>query len=318
MIEVENVKKEFGSVTALEGVSFGVEKGEAVGLLGPNGAGKTTIMRVLTCFFPPSTGVAKVCGMDVTHHSLEIRRKIGYFLENTPLYVDMSVSDFLFFVSKVKGVKRSYRKGAVSEAIELCSLNHVVNRLIGNLSKGYKQRVGLAQALINHPQVLILDEPTIGLDPEQVFEIRKLIKDLTGERTILLSSHILSEVNMLCNKIIIVDKGRTIAEDTPENLSSFLQEKIATKVQIEGDRSLVIRQIEKVKGVYKVSAQEKRADNTVEYLIESDKNLDFCKELCELAFKNTWVLREVQTLNLSLEEIFLRLIARDEDNNQKH
>jgi len=315
MIEVENVTKEFGSVTALKGVSFRVERGQAVGLLGPNGAGKTTIMRVLTCFFPPSTGVAKVCGMDVIRHSLDIRRRTGYFLESAPLYVTMSVSDFLFFVCGVKGVKRSHRKNEVSEAIELCGLQHVGNRLIGNLSKGYKQRVGLAQALINQPQVLILDEPTIGLDPEQVFGIRKLIKVLAGERTILLSSHILSEVSMLCNKIIVVNKGRTIAEDTSKNLNTILQGNVLTKVQIEGVPSLVIRELEKVKGIFKVSTHEKRADNILEYLIESDKSLDFCKALCEIAFSNNWILRGVQTLKLSLEEIFLKLMAQEETKN---
>jgi len=313
MIEVENVTKEFGLIKVLDGISFSVQKGQVVGLLGPNGAGKTTLIRILTCFLPPSTGVAKVCGMDVTSHSLDIRRKIGYFPERVPLYVDMRVKDFLLFVAEVKGVKRRDRKKVISEAIELCSLNHMVNRIIGNLSKGYRQRVGLAQALIKQPEVLILDEPTIGLDPEQVIEIRKLIKDLAGERTILLSSHILSEVSLLCSKIIIVDKGRTIACDTPENLGTLLQGDIVTKVQIEGDRRLITRELEKVKGVFKVSAQEKKADDTSEYLIKSDKSLDFCKELSALAIKNAWILREVQTLKLSLEDIFLSLIAQEED-----
>ena len=313
MIEVENVTKDFGLITVLDGISFSAQKGQVVGLLGPNGAGKTTLIRILTCFLPPSTGVAKVCGMDVTSHSLDIRRKIGYFPERAPLYVDMRVKDFLLFVAEVKGVKSRDRKKVISEAIELCSLNHMVNRIIGNLSKGYRQRVGLAQALIKQPEVLILDEPTIGLDPEQVIEIRKLIKDLAGERTILLSSHILSEVSLLCSKIIIVDKGRTIADDTPENLRTLLQGDIVTKVQIEGDRRLITRELEKVKGVFKVSAQEKKADDTSEYLIKSDKSLDFCKELSALAIKNAWILREVQTLKLSLEDIFLSLIAQAED-----
>ncbi len=311
MIEVEGVSRQFGSITALKDVSFRVEKGEVVGFLGPNGAGKTTMMRILTCFIPPTSGVAKIDGLDVTRNSLEVRRKIGYFLERVALYPDMRVFPFLRFAGEVKGVARARLKQVVSEAMEICGLEHVRNRIINNLSKGYRQRVGLAQALLNQPEVLILDEPTIGLDPEQVSEIRKVIKALSGERTVILSSHILSEVSMICNKVIIIDNGRVVAVDTPENLSDLLQERVATYVQIEGASEMVLEELKKISGVSRVEAKEKISDKILGYRIESEKGTDICSELNILAFRNQWILREIQPVEMSLEEIFFKMVAKE-------
>jgi ABC-2 type transport system ATP-binding protein len=311
MIEVEDITREFGSIVALKDVSFRVEKGEVVGFLGPNGAGKTTMMRILTCFIPPTSGVAKIDGLDVTRHSLEVRRKIGYFLERVALYPDMRVFPFLRFSGEVKGVERARIKQVVSEAMEICGLEQVGNRIINNLSKGYRQRVGLAQALLNKPEVLILDEPTIGLDPEQVSEIRKVIKALSGERTVILSSHILSEVSMICSKVIIIDNGRVVAVDTPENLSDLLQERVTTHVQIEGASEMVLEELKKISGVSRVEAKEKISDKILGYRIESEKGTDICGELNILAFRNQWILREIQPVEMSLEEIFFKIVAKE-------
>ncbi len=311
MIEVERVSRHFGSIVALEDVSFRVEQGEVVGFLGPNGAGKTTMMRILTCFMPPSSGVAKVGGLDVTQHSLEVRKKIGYFLERVALYPDMRVFPFLRFAGEVKGVGRAGLKQAVHEAMEMCGLEHMKHRVINNLSKGYRQRVGLAQALLNQPEVLILDEPTIGLDPEQVSEIRKVIKGLSGDRTVILSSHILSEVSMICSKVIIMDRGRVIAVDTPENLSAHLQDRVSTYIQVEGESGNVMDALKNISGVFKVESDEKISDTISRYRIESEKGTDFCGALNAVASRNNWILREINTAEMSLEEVFFKVVAKE-------
>ncbi len=312
MIEADAVSRRFGSITAVKDVSFTVAKGEVVGFLGPNGAGKTTMMRILTCFIPPTSGVAKVDGLDVTQHSLAVRKKIGYFLERVALYPDMRVFPFLRFAAEIKGVARAKLNQAVYEAMEMCGLVHMKDRIINNLSKGYRQRVGLAQALLNQPEVLILDEPTIGLDPEQVSEIRKVIKGLSGERTVILSSHILSEVSMICSKVIIMDKGKVIAVDAPENLSNLLQERVVTHVQIQGTPAEVQAKLEKISGVTMVKVLENTADSVVKYRIESEKDMDICLELNTLAFEKQWVLREIQEVEMSLEEIFFKVVGNAE------
>jgi ABC-2 type transport system ATP-binding protein len=230
MIEVENLTKYYGEIRGIEGVSFLIEKGEIVGFLGPNGSGKTTTMRILTCFFPPTSGRAKVAGYDVTAHSREVRRRIGYMPETVPLYPDMKVKTYLTFVAEAKRMDVQLRKKKMGMIMEQCGIEHVSHRLVGNLSKGFRQRVGLAQALINDPEVLILDEPTIGLDPKQVVEIRDLIKDLAGERTIILSSHVLPEVSMTCERVIIIHEGRVVAVDTPDNLMARLQKTVKTEL----------------------------------------------------------------------------------------
>ena len=216
MIKVENLTKSYGNFQALKGVSFTVKKGEILGFLGPNGAGKTTTMRILTCFFPATSGKASIAGYDVFEESLEVRKRIGYLPENVPLYPEMKVTDYLKFVAGVKGVSRKAINERVSVVMEECVLTHMSHKLVGQLSKGYRQRVGIAQALVNEPDVLILDEPTVGLDPKQIIEIRKLIKGLAGRRTVILSTHILPEVSMTCQRVIIINDGRVIASDTPK------------------------------------------------------------------------------------------------------
>ncbi len=220
MIEVHNLTKRYGDLTAVENVTFSAEKGQILGFLGPNGAGKTTTMRVITGFLPATSGTVKVAGFDIFSESHEVRKRIGYLPENPPLYDDMSVSSYLSFVARIKGVPRADAPAAVARAAERCGLEEVVRRTLGNLSKGFRQRVGLAQALIHDPSVLVLDEPTIGLDPKQIIDIRSLIRDLAGERTVILSTHILPEVAQLCTKVVIIDRGRIAVEGPIEELTA--------------------------------------------------------------------------------------------------
>jgi len=311
MIEVENLTKVFGSIWALRGVSFKIEKGESVGFLGPNGSGKTTTLRILTCFLPPTSGRVTVDGHDVIQDSMEVRRRIGYFPEKVPLYPWMKVLTFLNFVAEVKGVGRTERKRKLFETMESCGLAGVAHRTIGNLSKGYRQRVGLAQVLINDPPILVLDEPTVGLDPEQISEIRKLIKNLSKERTIFLSSHILPEVSMLCNRIIIIHQGKIIAEDTQENLAARLQTASRLLIKIEGPREEVRKRLEMIPGVSKVEEKERVAEKIFVYLLGVRKDVDVAREISSVVFNNRWSLLEMRQLEMSLEEIFLNLITQE-------
>ena len=219
MIEVEHLSKLYNGRKAVDDISFKVEKGEVLGFLGPNGAGKTTTMRILTCYMPSSEGTARIAGYDVFEQSLEVRKRIGYLPENPPIYPEMTVDSYLNFVAKIKGARANARRSQVDEAIGKCNLGDVRNRIIGKLSKGYKQRVGLAQSLLNNPEVLILDEPTLGLDPKQIHEVRSLIKGLASTHTVILSTHILPEVSMTCNRVVIINKGKLVAMDTPEGLA---------------------------------------------------------------------------------------------------
>lgn len=314
MIEAKNITKRFGSIEAVREISFNVEKGEIVGLLGPNGAGKTTTMRILSCFIQPTSGTVRINGFDATRHSLQVRQKIGYSLEKASLYPDMRVSPFLRFVGEVKGVGRQNLKKAVSDVVHLCGLEGVKNRIIKNLSKGYQQRLILAQSLINQPEVLILDEPTVGLDPESVSEIRKLIKSLTGERTIILSSHILSEVSMICNKVMIMDKGRIIAVDTPEKLGLLLQEGQVVDLQIEGPENRIDEALGNISGITNVRVKEKLSDKMSTYRIVFEAGKDIFPELNTLSYEKKWILREITPVNMTLEEIFFKIVsAKDKE-----
>jgi len=313
MIQVDSVSKSFGSVRALKDVSFQVQSGEVVGFLGPNGAGKTTMMRILACFTPPTNGSVRIGGLNGKTDSLAIRRKIGYFLEKASVYPDMRVAQFLGFVAEIKGVPRPSRKKAISDAVDICSLGQVRNRIIGNLSKGYRQRVCLAQALLNAPELLLLDEPTIGLDPEQVLDIRNLIKGFAGERTVVLSTHILPEVSQICNKVIIMDKGRIVTVDTIERLNVRLQGSTAIKAQIEatGEGERVFEKLKEIPGFVRVKNEGVVSRNIYNYLIETGKDIDAPRELCAVVFKNKWILREIRPVKMSLEEIFLKLVTRE-------
>lgn len=312
MIEVAGLTKTYGPVTAIEGVSFTVEKGEILGFLGPNGAGKTTTMRILTCFIPATKGKAKVAGYDVFTDSLEVRRRIGYLPETVPLYGDMQVRAYLTFVAEVKGVPKSERNKKVEETMELCGVRDASERLISKLSKGYRQRLGLAQALVNDPEVLILDEPTIGLDPKQIIEIRHLIREFQGKKTVILSTHILPEVSMTCQRVIIINQGKIVAMDTPDNLMAQLQKSSLLYLQIEGPREVVQKHLQLIKGVRRVKVQETPKNTITSYIVESDKGMDLRRELARKVVNEGWGLLELKSMAMSLEDIFIQLVTTEE------
>ncbi|MEE8483339.1 MAG: ATP-binding cassette domain-containing protein, partial [Nitrospinota bacterium] len=252
MIEVERLVKKYADITAIDGISFRVEKGEILGFLGPNGAGKTTTMRILTCFMPASSGRATVAGYDCSESPMEVKKRIGYLPESAPLYSDMKVGEFLDFSATVKGLTGDSKKRKISRVMEDTGISDVSKRLIGKLSRGYRQRVGLAQALINDPEVLILDEPTAGLDPKQIVEIRELIKNLAGKRTIILSTHILPEVSIVCDRVVIINKGKVIAEDTPKNLTAQRENRHTYSLTVDGDQQDVTNLLLRIDGVKSV------------------------------------------------------------------
>ncbi|OGF50867.1 MAG: hypothetical protein A2231_10995 [Candidatus Firestonebacteria bacterium RIFOXYA2_FULL_40_8] len=315
LIEVKNLSKFYGPTKAVEDVSFTVEKGEILGLLGPNGAGKTTIMRILTGFFQPTGGSAKIAGFDVVEDPLEVKKRIGYMQEGQQgpaLYYEMTVYSFLDFVAQLKGAPKKDRNRTIHKAMELTGIKDVKDRIIGRLSSGYKQRVGLAQALLNDPEVLILDEPTRGLDPKQIIEIRQLIKNMAGERTIILSSHILPEVAMTCNKIVIIDKGTKVAEDTQEELSRKAEGGDSVLVKLKGKQEPedVEKEYGKIKGLGEVKVSLEGGLTVVKVVRSGVK--DIREELFKTAVKNDWVILEMKSSSLSLEEVFLRLTTKEE------
>ncbi len=311
MIEVQNLTKHYGPVTAIHDVSFRVAPGEIVGFLGPNGAGKSTTMRILSCFMPASSGTARVAGYDVFRESLEVRRRIGYLPEHVPLYNDLRVAPYLDFVAEVKGVPRAERRRRVAEVMERCLISDVQNRLIGKLSKGYRQRVGLAQAIINDPQVLILDEPTIGLDPRQITEIRSLIKSLAGAHTVILSTHILPEVSMVCSGVIIINKGRIVAQGPIDTLVDQFFPTARVHVEVVGPRPAVRSGMERIPGVLAVQEQV-GSDGLASYVVESDRSRDVRAEIFRLAAEQKWELRELKRVGMTLEEVFIRIVAGEE------
>jgi len=313
MIAVERLTKVFGRTLAVDQVTFSVKEGEIVGLLGPNGSGKTTIMRVLTGFFPPTAGKAYIGGINVQEDSLAARQMVGYLPENVNLYPDLTVERFLAFCAAVKGVERGRRRGQVEEALRACGLVEVSERLIGKLSKGYRQRVGIAQAILHKPRVLILDEPTVGLDPQQVVEIRQLIKRLAGETTILLSTHILPEVNITCSRVIIIDSGRVIAEDTSENLSRRLEGVDRTLVRIHGPREAVLEGLRGLPGVDRVEEAQTKEAGEVAVTIYAGEGETLRMEVADLAVNSGWSLVEMTPVAMSLEDLFVRLVEAERD-----
>src|SRR5881628_2685981 len=271
MIEVEKLTKNYGPVNAIRDVSFSVAPGDIVGFLGPNGAGKSTTMRILSCFMPASSGSARVAGYDVFRESLEVRKRIGYLPENVPLYADMRVGPYLDFVAEVKGIARTERKGRVADAMDRCLITDVQNRLIGKLSKGYRQRVGLAQAIVSDPHVLILDEPTIGLDPQQITEIRSLIKSLAGDHTVILSTHILPEVSMVCSGVIIINKGSIVAQGPIDSLVEQFFPTARVEVEIPTQPAAAVREtLRGIPGVVSVS-ERLGPDGAGHYVVESSR-----------------------------------------------
>jgi ABC-2 type transport system ATP-binding protein len=313
MIEVEQLSKTYGPIKAIEDVSFVVEKGEILGFLGPNGAGKSTTMRILTCFMPPTSGTARIAGYDIFKESLQVRRRVGYVPENAPLYTDMPVVSFLKFVAEVKGLSRRERLRQVGQVMGDCGIKDVQHRYIGKLSKGYRQRVALAQALLGNPDVLILDEPTIGLDPRQIIDIRQLIKGLAGQKTVILSSHILPEVSMTCQRVIIINRGRLVAVDTPENLTTKLQTSSRLLVRVEGPATDVVRALGAVSGVQTVKEEGSGPGHVVTCVIESKKDRDVRKDVAAAVVRQNWGLLELRPVDLTLEDVFVRLVTEEKE-----
>jgi gliding motility-associated transport system ATP-binding protein len=311
MIEVQSLTKHYGPVTAIRDVTFDVAPGQIVGFLGPNGAGKTTTMRILACFMPASGGSARVAGHDVFTESMEVRRRIGYVPENVPLYQDMRVGPYLDFVAEVKGVARAERRGRVADVMDRCRIADVENRLIGKLSKGYRQRVGLAQAIVNDPDVLILDEPTIGLDPRQITEIRSLIKSLAGDHTVILSTHILPEVSMVCSGVIIINKGAIVAQGPIDTLVEQFFPTSRVQLEIAAPPRGVRDWLSVIPGVTFVSDDAPNGA-TATYIVESERDRDVRSEIFRLAAQQKWDLLELRRVGMTLEEVFIRIVAGEE------
>ncbi len=311
MIEVEHLTKRYGPVTAVQDVSFQVHKGEILGLLGPNGAGKTTTMRVLTGYMPATDGRVVVAGHDVFEQPVEAKRHIGYLPETPPLYPDMTVREYLQFVAKIKGVPKGDRKARVEQVMARTWVADMAGRACGKLSKGYRQRVGLAQALIHNPDVLVLDEPTAGLDPKQIIETRRLIKELAGDHTIILSTHILPEVSQTCDRVVIINKGRVVAVDTPHNLTRRLRGAETIFVQVDGARATdAAAALAKVPGVVRVEPVENAAAGAFE--VESETGRDVRRELAKAVVLGGHDLLELRPTRVSLEDIFLTLTTEEQ------
>ncbi|MGH9360189.1 MAG: ABC transporter ATP-binding protein [Terriglobia bacterium] len=310
MIEVQQLTKRYGPTLAVCDVSFEVRKGEVLGFLGPNGAGKTTTMRVITGYLPPSSGKVTVAGHDVVEESIEARRHIGYLPESPPVYTDMRVSEYLAFVGRIKGVPRRDLRRRVDEVSEKCAITNVQSRQVGRLSKGFRQRVGLAQALIHNPDVLVLDEPTAGLDPKQIIETRELIRSLAGQHTVILSTHILPEVSKTCERVVVINAGAVVAVGSPDDLTRRLQGFETVLVTAEGPHNEVKTALEKVQGVTLVEERE-AADARVTYEVHADKEKDVRAEIARAVVESRWRLLELRSSGLSLEDIFLKLTTRD-------
>src|SRR5262245_16034976 len=310
MIEVENLTKRYGRNTAVDGVSFRVQKGEILGFLGPNGAGKTTTMRILTCYLPATEGTAKVAGYDVFEAPLEVKRRVGYIPETPPLYPDMEAEDFLDFCAKIKGLLKQDRDGRIAYAMEKPRVTDVRSKLIHRLSKGYRQRVGLALAILNDPDVLILDGPTAGLDPKQIIETRELIKALGGEHTIVLSTHILPEVSMTCGRVLIINKGRVVAEDTPGNLTHRLRGAGALRAEVKGDAPSAADVLRAVRGVVAVRPKVGPAVGAV-FEVEAESGKDVRADLAAAVVQKGFGLLGLEQVGMSLEDIFLQLTTSD-------
>ena len=315
MIEVNELTKYFGKIRAVDRVSFSVKRGDVVGLLGPNGSGKTTLMRILTGFFPPTSGRASIGGCDVQTDSLGVRRRLGYVPEHVVLYPELPVRRFLAFVADVKGVERHLQRARVDEFMAACGLDEVAGRLIGKLSRGYRQRVAIAQALLNDPEVLILDEPTVGLDPRQTVEVRSLIRTLGSMRTVLISSHILPEVSLLCGRVIIVDGGRVVAEDTAAALARRVEGATRTLIRVEGPPDVVAQALRTLDGIERVDpASEGTSDAAragTAFVVVSSDGETARREIATLVVQRGWGLLEVRPLEPSLEELFVRLLGAE-------
>ncbi len=310
MIQAEGLTHYYGPQAAIQDVNFGVNKGEILGFLGPNGAGKTTTMRIITGFMPPTQGKVTLDGFDVVEQSLEVRRRVGYLPETVPLYTEMTVTSYLKYMGTLRGMNSNQLKKRIPEVIDVCRLGDYRKTIIGKLSKGYRQRVGISQAILHEPDVLVMDEPTIGIDPIQVVETRRLIQELGKQQTVVLSSHILPEVSMICGRVLIIHQGRIVAEDTPDNLAQRLQGVDQLQLEVAGPRAEVLGVLRKVKGVTDVT-HRRQQDRDV-YVVQAQRGLDLRDEVSQAIFSNGWRLRSMQLVGMSLEEIFLKLTTEEE------
>ena len=308
MIEVKNITKRYGKAVAVENISFTIEDGEIVGLLGPNGAGKSTTMNILTGFLEQTEGEVIIDGFDTLKKPKKAKKEIGYMPEGVPLYTDLTVKEFVTYMAEIKQVDRKTRKEKVEKIIEQTGLKDVEKKLIKNLSRGYKQRVSMAGALVGEPKILILDEPTVGLDPKQITEIRNLIKELGKMHTIILSSHILSEVSQICNKVIIINKGKIVAVDTPQNLENKVNNNNCIYVMVEDTENKVEQIKDKINGVKKIELVEENKDGTKQYLIEAEKDIDIRKTIFSEFAKENITIFEMKKADTTLEDAFMKLI----------
>ena len=308
MIDVQHITKRYGDRTAIERVTFSVNKGEVLAFLGPNGAGKTTTMRILTCFMPATEGTATVAGFDCNEQPQEVKARIGYLPETPPIYQELTVSEYLTFVGRLKGMKGATLRERMPLVIEQVSLGDVRHRLIANLSRGYRQRVGLAQALLHDPPVLILDEPTVGLDPKQIIEIRELIKSLAGSHTVILSTHILPEATAVCQRVVIINEGRIVAVDTPEHLSARLRQSEKISLTVKTPPPDFADRLRGIPGIISVFAPE----NGGAYLVECALGRDLRDDIARFVVTGGWGLLELKTISMTLEDVFLRLTQHEE------
>ena len=313
MIEVEHLTKYYGDFIAIEDVSFDVKRGEVVGFLGPNAAGKTTTMRILSGFMPPSQGTARVAGYDILKNSLEARRELGYLPETVPLYTDLTVRAYLDFQARLHRIDAENRKRRIDYAIEHLRLQEYADSLIAKLSKGFRQRVGIAQAILHDPQVLILDEPTIGIDPAQVVETRELIKGLGADHTVVLSTHILSEVSAICQRVVVINEGRIVVEDQPDNLSVRLRGTEQIQMEVRGPAREVSNHLREVDGVQDLTRQDMGGGNLYQYTLECRPGANLREQLASLVVRQGWGLLSLQSTKMSLEDIFLKLTAPEEE-----
>ncbi len=311
MVEIQGLSKRYGNINAVTNLNFTIEKGEILGFLGPNGAGKSTTMNIITGYLAASEGTVKVCGYDIMKDPKEVKKRIGYLPEQPPLYMDLTVKEYLDFVSDLKMVGRKEKKSQLDDIMELVKITDVSKRLVKNLSKGYKQRVGLAQALIGSPEVLILDEPTVGLDPKQIIEIRKLIKALGKEHTIILSSHILPEVSAVCERVVIINKGQIAAIDTPENLSKAFGSSTRFTISVAGPKGSVQSLLNGIYGVSYVEAVSTKDDDVNSFIVDSSKEVDVRRPIFFELAKAGYPIIELKSVDMSLEDIFLQITTSE-------
>ncbi len=311
IVEVRNLTRFYGPKKAIDGVSFTLSRGEILGFLGPNAAGKTTTMRIITGYLPPSEGTVVVDGYDVVEDSLQVRKRIGYMPETVPLYPELTVRQYLNYVAALKGVHGRRRKERLKDVMEKCWITDVADTLIYKLSKGYRQRVGLAQALVADPPVLILDEPTVGLDPRQIIETRQLIKSLAGSHSVILSTHILPEVSMTCDRVLIINEGKVVAEDTPQNLERRLRGTDSILVEIRGPQDAVVQKLRSLPRVVGVRV-EGAHDGKVKVIVDAEVGSDLREAIAEAVVRSGWGLLELRPTSMTLEEIFLKLTTKEE------